>query len=234
MTQTLHHTHDDVNIHAAFCLAFAAFLRPSELTWKTWDSSSYLAHLSRGSIEFTPAGMLLHLPKSKTDQLRAGVSIPIAPSGNDKTCPVGSLHALLKKYPKHRHAPLFCRHVGPFDYEYFTSRIQTALLQAGFDPQGFTGHSFRRGAANTAIQAGIDKKDVMDMGRWKSSAIDTYISQHTTTSKLYHLSARLHHNSGPQPASPPSITSLPSLTSRPVLGVSPSASVPGASAKTRW
>jgi len=223
MTRSLRQSHDDLNIRAAFCIAFAAFLRPGELTWKKWGPNAHLTHLSRSSIEFTPNGLLLHLPKSKTDQQRAGVSIPIAPSPDEATCPVTTLHRLFAKYPKGPHEPLFSRQVGPFDYDYLTSRIQATLLHAGFNPQGYSGHSFRRGAANSAVHAGIDKKDVMDMGRWKSNAVDAYFSHHTTTTKLYRLSARLHHMSGPPAPSSSLLTnkSLQINTSGPDVGVLP-------------
>ena len=63
----------------------------------------------------------------------------------------------------------------------------------------------------------------MDMGRWKSNAVDAYFSRHTTTTKLYRLSARLHHMSGP-PAPSSSLltdTSLKINTSGPDVGVLP-------------
>lgn len=91
--------------------------------------------------------------------------------------------------------------MGSFDYEYFTTRLRSALLHAGIDPTGYSGHSFRRGAANTAALAGIDKKDIMDMGRWKSDAVNLYFSPSTMTKKLYHLSRRLQSPGPPTPSS---------------------------------
>jgi hypothetical protein len=37
-----HNTHDDINIRAAFCTAFVAFLRLGEFTWDTWTSRLHL------------------------------------------------------------------------------------------------------------------------------------------------------------------------------------------------
>ena len=46
--------------------------------------------MTRESVQFTTEGVLLHLPKSKTDQFRQGHTIPLAFSG-DSTCPVKAL-----------------------------------------------------------------------------------------------------------------------------------------------
>jgi hypothetical protein len=67
---------------------------------------------------------------------------------------------------------LFCRVFGTFDRKWILSKISQALLFAGINPKGFSGHSFRRGAANSALQAGIPKTDIMQMGRWKSDSIE--------------------------------------------------------------
>ena len=84
--------YDDLNIYAAFCTAFAAFLRCGEFTWDIWTSDSHLRHLSRDSVHFDPTGdsISLHLPASKTDPFRRGTVIPLARSP-DASCPVAAL-----------------------------------------------------------------------------------------------------------------------------------------------
>jgi len=94
MLNNLHSTHDDLNLRAAFCLAFSAFLRIGEFTWSQWNDQSFLLHISRGSVQFVPGGLLLQLPASKTDPFRKGVSIPLSKS-SDTTCPVSALRLLL-------------------------------------------------------------------------------------------------------------------------------------------
>ena len=83
-------THDDLNIYAAFCTAFAAFLRCGEFTWDSWKSDSHLFYLSRGSIQFQLDSVTLHLPSSKTNPYRQGPLIPLARS-SDIACPVTAL-----------------------------------------------------------------------------------------------------------------------------------------------
>jgi len=185
-------THDDINLLAAFTTAFAAFLRPSEFTWNAWDyTSSPLSHLSRGSVKFTPAGVLLHLPKSKTDQFRKGETIPIA-SSPDVACPVKALKSLFRNYPRPPNHPLFCRLAGPFNKQWVSNTIESTLLNAGIDPTNYSGHSFRRGAANSAVAAGISRHDIKEMGRWKSDAVDRYFTTKSTQYMRFSANRRLH------------------------------------------
>ena len=92
---TFKNDHDDINIRAMFCVAFAAFLHPSEFTWENWDATSPIIHVTWQSVQFTSDGVLLHLPKSKTDQFGKGDTIPISPSG-DSTCPGSALRTLFQ------------------------------------------------------------------------------------------------------------------------------------------
>ena len=192
----LHVTHDDLNIRAAFCLAFSAFLRISEFTWAKWDNQSFLLHFSRGSVQFVHDGILLHLPSSKSDPFRKGVSIPLSKS-SDTTCPVSALQLLFQRYPKPNQNPLFCRTQGAFDRKWILSKISQTLLLAGINPKGYSGHSFRRGAANSALKAGISRTDIMQMGRWKSDSIDRYFSASANHTLLFSLSKKLHTHPGP-------------------------------------
>ena len=108
-------TFDDINIRAAFCVAFAAFLRIAEFTWPTWTPQSHLVQLSRGSVVFTANGnVILTLPASKNNSFRRGVEIPLAAS-HGTICPVFALHLLFSRYPRPLSDPLFCRTLGPFN-----------------------------------------------------------------------------------------------------------------------
>ena len=93
-------TYDELNLRTAFCVAFAAFLRPSEFTWEPWDANKHTTHMTRESVQFTT------LPKSKTDQFRTN---PLAFSG-DSTCPVKALQPCkiaTRSIPKLKSEPLF-------------------------------------------------------------------------------------------------------------------------------
>jgi hypothetical protein len=175
-----------------------------EFTWKAWDDQSHIQYLSRSSVQFVHDGVLLQLPASKTDPFRKGIVIPLSPSG-DATCPVVALRELFNRYPKSPSAPLFSRSYGPFDRAWVLRKLSQALLFSGINPAGFTGHSFRRGAANSAFKAGIPRADIQKMGRWKSNSIDRYFSAASNNTLLFSLSTRLHAKPGPSSSAPDSL-----------------------------
>ena len=67
--------------------------------------------------------------------------------------------------------------------------LRQALTAAGIDTAGYSGHSFRIGAATTAAQAGFSDSLIQALGRWKSSAFQEYIR--TDTATLTSISAKL-------------------------------------------
>ena len=67
--------------------------------------------------------------------------------------------------------------------------VRQALEQAGVHPAGYSGHSFRIGAATTAAQAGLDDSTIKMLGRWESAAYQRYIRTPRTT--LAAITARL-------------------------------------------
>ncbi|KAJ1031638.1 hypothetical protein NDA13_002029 [Ustilago tritici] len=85
--------HNRRMFRAAFCLAFACFLRSGELTWKT----SSLTVLTVGSVEFVHDGAFatIFLLSSKTDTFGTGVTLT-APSVPHKTCAVKALQIICK------------------------------------------------------------------------------------------------------------------------------------------
>src|SRR5436190_12048808 len=77
--------------------------------------------------------------------------------------------------------PLFTRIFGPFSKEYLIKSIRKALLNAGINPNGFSGHSLRRGAAISADAAQIPRDEIKILGRWKSDTVDLYFENNPAT-----------------------------------------------------
>src|SRR5579871_653565 len=190
--------HDDANLIAAFTVAFAAFLRPGDFTWSSWDSSSHKIRLSRGSVSFTHDGAILHLPRSKTDKFGKGASITLA-SAPDECCPVRALRRIFDRYPLPVDRPLFNKQLGAFNRTWLESAIRRTILHAGSNPTIFSGHSFRRGAANSAVSAGIPKDEIKELGRWKSNAVDRYLTESSSQKLRFATNAKLHKHLAPSP-----------------------------------
>jgi hypothetical protein len=208
---------DAANTDAAIKLAFSGFMRSGEFTvkgdkYKAFDPS---AHLTRGSVQFlpsieNPSHISVTFPGSKTDPFRKGVTVYIA-AVDAPTCAVNALKSLFQTDPRPPNAPLFCNADGsPLQYGTFVARLRTLLTAAGYDASKFSGHSFRRGAASSAAQAGFTEYEIQQLGRWRSDAYKLYID--ASRPRLLNLSARLHWAvPAAHPFEPPSLRFAPSL-----------------------
>lgn len=165
-------------MYAAFCLAFAGFLRVGEFTW---DKKNYRKprfqefFCTRRSVRLNNQSLTLTLPASKTDPWRRGVSLQIAAS-NDATCPVAAMRYLFENFPASQDSPLF-HPDRPFTRKLVVDTLNAALRQIG-QPGRYSGHSFRRGAATSAKAAGLSADEIKLLGRWKSDAWERYVEVH--------------------------------------------------------
>ena len=57
----------------------------------------------------------------------------------------------------------------------FVEAVRQALGQAGIPSEGYSGHSFRLGAATAAAQCGLQDSIIQALGRWASPAYLRYI-----------------------------------------------------------
>jgi hypothetical protein len=209
---------NDINVKTAICVAFAAFLRSGEFTWDSWDNSSSSFALARRHVQFTPNGSVsLLLPASKTDPFRNGVTIHLAPSPSSPLCPVRALQQLFQLFPSTPDHPLFSRLLGPFDRQYFISKIKEMLLSAGIPTNGFSGHSIRKGAAVSARRNGISVSDIKLMGRWKSDAAMVYINEDEESQHTQRLLQLNHTLLTPNKSTPTSSLAV----ARPTLSLTP-------------
>ena len=166
------------NIYAAFCLAFAGFLRIGEFTYSAEDRNDpdfAKWSLTRRSVALHQDHLELSLPASKTDPFRQGVTILIA-GASDEACPVAALRFLFSRFPAPGDAPLFDMGTG-FSRQWVTQMLRDALLALG-QTGNYSGHSFRRGAATSARDAGLSEDRIMLLGRWRSDSYKLYIETH--------------------------------------------------------
>jgi len=167
-----------VMLWAACCMGFFGFMRAGEFTAKSGqdaDSSSALS-LQDVSVDqhSNPSMVKVLLRQSKTDPFRHGVAIYLGRMGAD-ICPVSAILAYIAVRPPSV-GPLFIFKDGkPLTRERLVSAVRQALTQAGIPTTGYSGHSFRIGAATAAAQAGIEDSVIKMLGRWESSAYQHYI-----------------------------------------------------------
>jgi hypothetical protein len=180
---------DDANIHAAFCIAFAGFLRMGEFTNTATDLAASGASpkvLRRSDISFSEnhdtATLLLR--RSKTDVNNTGVRIILARTGGI-ACPVASLLHLLATDPQDQSDTLFRFIDGPFTRTRVLSALSLGLSKIGIQDSGYSGHSFRRGAAQHASDMGMLDSEIQTLGRWSSAAFQLYFT--LSTSRLRQL-----------------------------------------------
>ncbi|KAF5393592.1 hypothetical protein D9757_000002 [Collybiopsis confluens] len=187
---------DEANFDAAYKLAWSGFLRCGEFTVGDKEIFNPAVHLTRACIQFLPSieaptHIRLTLPESKTDPFRKGVSIIVAAVPHSRFCAVTALKQLFVAHPLPLDSPLFSMVDGrSMTRSFFISTLKSRLLSIGVDPAGYSGHSFRRGAATSAAAAGYSDYEIQLLGRWRSDAYKLYLD--VPVGRLLHLSARLH------------------------------------------
>ena len=162
---------------AAFCMGFFAFMRSGEFT-STIQDGEHVASVSISDVSVdsrtNPQVLTIHLRRSKTDQFSEGTHIHLGRTG-DYLCPVAAILAYLAVRPM-KPGPLFVFQDGsPLSRRQLITHLRSALSKAGINTAGFSGHSFRIGAATTAASVGLSDSLIQHLGRWKSAAFKSYI-----------------------------------------------------------
>ena len=169
---------DGVMLWAAAALCFFAFLRAGEMTVPSDTAYDQGAHLSfedvaADSLERAEV-IRVRIKASKTDPFRVGVDVFIGKTG-DELCPVTAILTYMVARGG-RQGPLFVFRDGKsLTRPIFVGEVKAALGKAGIDHTGYSGHSFRSGAATTAAAKGIRDSAIKMLGRWKSEAYQLYI-----------------------------------------------------------
>lgn len=187
-------TSTQLNLNAAFTLAFAAFLRMGEFTWPDSDAMSKdfsRLHPAQKHVTFLPDHMLLTLPMSKTDKGNKGITIPVAKI-DGPLCPYAHMKRLFDSRLYNPEAPLFSTAKGTFNRQTVISAMQRRIAALGTPAHNYLGHSFRKGAAKAAAAAGVLEEECKILGRWKGSAVKRYFRNHPNT--ILMLQRRVHRS----------------------------------------
>ena len=172
-------TFDRVMLWAAFCTGFFGFMRAGEFTTNNFIEPPGLS-LKDIAIDShqNPQILTLHLRRSKTDPFGRGTHIHLGRTQTD-LCPVSAMLSYLAIRPS-TSGPLFIFKDGsPLTKPKLICHLRNAISQLGLNTAGYSGHSFRIGAASTTARIGISDSNIQLLGRWKSSAFLTYIRSST-------------------------------------------------------
>lgn len=151
---------------ALLMLGFCAALRRSELVAVKVED-----------LEFTSQGIILTLPRSKTDQTGQGRKIGI-PKGRGRICPVMAvndwfLHAGAAGYLFRSITKGGAISEEPLSHKAVPDIVKHYALKAGLNPARYSGHSLRAGLATSAAQNGVSSWKIRAQTGHRSDAMLT-------------------------------------------------------------
>ena len=138
------------------------------------------AFLTQDRINFCREGLLVTFLQTKTIQFgRRRLHIPLLKI-NSVLCPVDAFSGLLSVLPHSRYIPAFVfvedGQVKWLTKDLFIRCFRSMAAEAGLAHSSlFTGHSFRRGGATWAFQAGVPGELIQIAGDWASDAYKQYL-----------------------------------------------------------
>lgn len=142
--------------------------------WMAALRRSEISALTRDDVESVPEGLVIHVRKSKTDQDGAGRKVGI-PFGTDEFCPV----KIIRRWyvvAQINEGPLFFGVYRGASKKMFSTKfkprkalndrtiaeiVKKSLELAGYDSEGFSGHSLRAGFCTSAGAAGVPEHMIM-------------------------------------------------------------------------
>ena len=154
----------NIRNRALILVGFFGAFRRSELVSLSWEQ-----------IALVSDGMVVTLPRSKTDQTGEGASCVI-PFGNDNRCPVRALIDWRQRSEQWS-GPIFRKlsKTGtiletPITAHHLNRLIQAIAHQAKLpNAEQYSAHSLRRGFATEAARLGASMPAIQRHGRWKST-----------------------------------------------------------------
>ena len=113
-------------------------------------------HLSWGDVSISDDGRVLRvvLKRSKTDQYGRGVEVFMAATDND-LCPVTAVRSYVSLRGTRPGAFFYTANGSLLTKSRFVELVRSALSRAGVPIAGYSGHSFRIGAAGPGGKPGL-------------------------------------------------------------------------------
>ena len=168
----------DRALWCSYLLSFYGLLRKSNAVPKTVSYSVNNVLVRRNvSVDLANNMVYIYLGHGKTNNFcTRDVIIPVPGNSDPAMDPVRHLHALFSSVDAGPDAPAFTYADGQFiKYACFTSKLKTLLKKSGFDPDLYSGHSFRRGGATFLHSCGGTALMIQASGDWSSQCFTRYL-----------------------------------------------------------
>lgn len=104
---------------------------------------------------------------------------------SERTCPVAALRRLFIQDPHPANAPLFRLQSAAFSRQGVVNILKQRIAAAGLPESNYSGHSFRKGAAQHAADHGMLDESIQKLGRWTSNVFKLYFT--TPPETLFNL-----------------------------------------------
>ena len=149
---------------AVLLIGFCAALRRSEL-----------CRIRHADLQFTAEGLILTLPRSKTDQTGEGRKIGI-PHGRGRICPVQTLKGWLERSGITEGFIFRAVSGGKVEDAHLSDRsicniVKSRVNLVGLDANRYSGHSLRSGLATSAAQQGYSSWEIRRQTGHKSDGM---------------------------------------------------------------
>lgn len=157
---------------AAALIMFFSLLRRSNVLPNSLREFNPEKHLRRKDLTISRDSAQLTTRWSKTNQFKERRTVIPLPRTNNTLCPVVAAFQAFRLTPNaDPWGPAF----GALTSTDFVDLIRRALAPVVKNTADYAGHSFRRGGACWAFEAGASIEEIRLLGDWKSDAYTAYI-----------------------------------------------------------
>ncbi|KAI8484564.1 hypothetical protein Bbelb_376710 [Branchiostoma belcheri] len=162
---------------AMFLFTFYSLARVGEVT--VTGSAHHTLQLSdvnlQGTSHQTVPPLLITFRTYKHSSTKRPVTVSIVPHPGSSYCPVANLKSYLSLRGECAGCLFLLSDGRPVSSDHFSNTLRKCLERAHLDPQAYTAHSFRIGAATHAASSGASDAQLRALGRWSSDAFKSYI-----------------------------------------------------------
>jgi integrase len=159
--------------------------------WFCMLRSANLVAIRREHVQFVPEGLRLHLPTSKTDQLKEGRDVAVYTQWDKTVCPVAALtdyfdtvslkpSDLIFPVSERTVTRIVKRLVANPEHGHKSLREIDQCEACAAVVSQFGSHSLRRGSATTLAEKGIPEREIMRQGGWKNERVMRGYIEHAT------------------------------------------------------